>query len=139
MIEIVFIGLTTVATFFAAFSAWMSYRASDRLLSFQKNYSKNQHLMTQLISIISKLRVMKYLISNTLKISDEQFGTIEPLFIEIRLDLEKMEEAGVFDYSSCQISKVSGVCEMIDQMLSSDYYIKEVIDVLEKRIDAIFK
>ena len=100
MIEIVFVGLTTAATLFAAVSAWMSYRTSDRSLNFQKNYAKNQQLIAQLNSTVSKLRTVKYLVSNTLSISDDQFGTIEPLFNEARLELEKLEEIGVFDYSS---------------------------------------
>lgn len=138
MIEITFIGLTAAATFFAAFSAWMSYRVSDRSLSFQKNYSKNQQLITKLNSIISKLRTVKHLTSNPLKISDEQFGTIEPLFLEARLELEKLEETGVFNYRSHKISEISSLREIIDQMSPENTYITEVIQALETKIDEIF-
>jgi len=139
MIEIVFVGLTTAATLFAAVSAWMSYRTSDRSLNFQKNYAKNQQLIAQLNSTVSKLRTVKYLVSNTLSISDDQFGTIEPLFNEARLELEKLEEIGVFDYSSYRISKVTSLGEMVDQMPSENSYITEVIQALEERIAHIFK
>lgn len=139
MIEILFVGLTTAATLFAALSAWMSYRVSDNSLSFQKNYAKNQQLVTQLNSTISKLRTVKYLISNALAISDEQFGTIEPLFIEARLDLQRLEEIGAFDYSSYKISKVTSLGEAIDEMSAENTYLTEVIHALEARVACIFK
>lgn len=139
MIEILFVGLTTGATLFAALSAWMSYRVSENSLSFQKNYAKNQQLIAQLNSTVSKLRTVKHLISNTTVISDDQFGTIEPLFIEARQDLQRLEEIGAFDYSSCPISKVTNLGEMIDQMSSENTYITEVIDALEARVAYIFK
>lgn len=139
MIEILFVGLTTAATLFAALSAWMSYRVSDNSLSFQKNYAKNQQLVAQLNSTISKLRTVKYLISNALAISDEQFGTIEPLFIEARLDLQRLEEIGAFDYSSYKISKVTSLGEVIDEMSAENTYLTEVIHALEARVACIFK
>lgn len=139
MIEIFFVGLTTAATLFAALSAWMSYRVSNSALNFQKNYAKNQLLIAQLNSTISKLRTVKYLISNTMSISDDQFGTIEPLFIEVRLDLQRLEEIGAFDYSSHRISKVTSLGEMIDEISSDNTYLAEVINALEARIACIFK
>jgi hypothetical protein len=139
MIEIFFVGLTTAATLFAALSAWMSYRVSNSALNFQKNYAKNQQLIAQLNSTISKLRTVKYLISNTMSISDDQFGTIEPLFIEVRLDLQRLEEIGAFDYSSHRISKVTSLGEMIDEISSDNTYLAEVINALEARIACIFK
>ncbi|NYT75358.1 hypothetical protein HZU72_23580 [Halomonas sp. QX-2] len=139
MIEIFFVGLTTAATLFAALSAWMSYRVSNSALNFQKNYAKNQQLIAQLNSTISKLRTVKYLISNTMSISDDQVGTIEPLFIEVRLDLLRLEEIGAFDYSSHRISKVTSLGEMIDEISSENTYLAEVINALEARIACIFK
>lgn len=139
MIEIFFVGLSTAATIFAALSAWMSYRVSNNSLNFQKNYAKSKQLTDQLNSTISKLREVKYLISNTMAISDDQFRTIEPLFIEVRLELQRLEEIGVFNYSSHQISKVTSLSEMIDEMSSENTYITEVINALEAKVTDVFK
>ncbi|WP_180096367.1 hypothetical protein [Vreelandella sedimenti] len=74
-----------------------------------------------------------------MSISDDQVGTIEPLFIEVRLDLLRLEEIGAFDYSSHRISKVTSLGEMIDEISSENTYLAEVINALEARIACIFK
>jgi hypothetical protein len=50
-----------------------------------------------------------------------------------------MQEAGIFDYGSYKISRVSSLGEMVDQMSSENTYITEVILALEEKVDAVFK
>jgi hypothetical protein len=139
MIELIFIALTTIATISAAIAAWMSYLTSSRALSFQKNHTKNRHLITRLNIIISKLRTLKYLMENMPEISDDKFNSIESIFIEVKAELESLEEIGVFDYSSSKMSKISGLGEMVDHMAKSNAYLVEIIDELEEKISEVFK
>ena len=73
-----------------------------------------------------------------MEISDEQFSTIEPLFIEAKLELEKLEEIGAFNYKSHKISEISSLGEMIDKISPENTYITEVIQALKIKIDEIF-
>ena len=139
MIELIFIALTAIAAISAAIAAWMSYLTSSRSLAFQKNYAKNQHLIVRLNIIISKLRTLKYLMENTLEISDDKFNSIEPIFSEVKIELESLGEIGAFDYSSAKISKISSLCEMVDHMAKNNAYLSEVIDELELKISEVFK
>ncbi len=139
MIELISISITAIATLCAAFAAWMSYQVSKNTLEFQKKYSKNQQLIGRLNIDISKLHTLKYLISNPLSIADEKFESIEPLLIELKAELQSLEEIGVFDYATSKISKVSSLSEMVDHMAKENNYITEVIKVLEKRVDDVFK
>ena len=139
MIELTFIALTTIATISAAIAAWMSYLTSSRTLAFQKNYSKNQHLIARLNIIISKLKTLKCLMENPLEISDDKFSSIEPIFLEVKAELESLGEIGVFDYSSAKISKISSLGEMVDHMTKNNAYLSEVIDELEPKISEVFK
>jgi hypothetical protein len=138
-IEITFVVLSTATTFFAAFSAWMSFRVADRSLEFQKNYAQKQQLILQINTVISKLRTIKYLSSNISNISDEQFSSFEPLFNEIKLELEKLEIIGVFDYQSSAISKVTVDANMISFISKSNPNITNIIDSLEQETNEIFK
>ncbi|WP_152564982.1 hypothetical protein [Methylobacter sp. BBA5.1] len=139
MIELIFIALTTIATISAAIAAWMSYLTSSRALSFQKNYTKNQHLITRLNIIISKLRTLKYMMENMLEISDDKFNSIESIFLEVKAELESLGEIGVFDYSSSKISKIPSLGEMVDHMAKNNAYLFEVIDEVEQKISEVFK
>ena len=139
MIELIFIALTTIATISAAIAAWMSYLTSSRALSFQKNYAKNQHLITRLDIIISKLRTLKYMMENILEISDDKFNSIESIFLEVKAELESLGEIGVFDYSSSKISKIPSLDEMVDHMAKNNAYLFEVIDEVEQKISEVFK
>jgi len=139
MIELIFIALTTIATISAAIAAWMSYLTSSRALSFQKNYTKNQHLITRLNIIISKLRTLKYMMENILEISDDKFNSIESIFLEVKAELESLGEIGVFDYSSLKINKIPSLGEMVDHMAKNNAYLFEVIDEVEQKISEVFK
>ena len=138
-IEITFVVLSTATTFFAAFSAWMSFRVADRSLEFQKNYAQKQQLILQINTVISKLRTILYLSSNVSNISDEQFSSFEPLFNEIKLELEKLEIIGVFDYQSSAISKVTVDADMLSFISKSNPNITDIIHSLEQETNEIFK
>ncbi len=143
MIELIFIALTAIATISAAIAAWMSCLTSSRALSFQKNYTKNQHLITRLNIIISKLRTLKYMMENileiSLEISDDKFNLIESVFFEVKAELESLGEIGVFDYSSSKISKIPSLGEMVEHIAKNNAYLFEVIDEFEQKISEIFK
>lgn len=57
----------------------------------------------------------------------------------MKLELEHLEEIGVFNYSAAKISKVSSLGEMVDHMAKNNAYLTEVIEELEQKISEIFK
>lgn len=72
-------------------------------------------------------------------ISDEQFQSIEPLFSEIKADLQNLNDIGVIDFSSMKISRITSFGEMIDHMAKNNAYLSEVVDALEAALNDIFK
>ena len=77
--------------------------------------------------------------SNVSNISDEQFSSFEPLFNEIKLELEKLEIIGVFDYQSSAISKVTVDADMLSFISKSNPNITDIIHSLEQETNEIFK
>ena len=86
MIENTSLILTTGATTFAAIAAWCSYKISKNSLDFQKNYAKNQNVIHELNRIIYNAETLQILIPKPLEISDEEFESIEPLFLKLKLN-----------------------------------------------------
>lgn len=139
MTENIPVILTTIATLFAAISAWLSYRVSRNSLKFQKNYAKKQSLINELNSTINKARTIFTLMSAPLEAPDDQFALVEPLFAEFKTNLQHLSNIGVIDYRSLKIYKINSLGEMIDQMAKKNSYLTEVIDVLERKINEIFE
>lgn len=71
MIENGSLVLTALATLFAAIAAWFSYLVSRNSLRFQKSYARNQGLINNLNSVITKVRVLRTLMEDPGGISDE--------------------------------------------------------------------
>lgn len=138
MIENISLVLTTVATLSAAIAAWFSYRISKNSLNFQKNYAKNQSLVNELRSVSNKARTILSLISNPLDAPDNQFALIEPLFAELKANIQHFSNIGIIDYSSLKIKNVNSLGEMIDQMAKNNAYLTEIIEVLERKVNEIF-
>lgn len=139
MIENGSLVLTALATLFAAIAAWFSYLVSRNSLRFQKSYARNQGLINNLNSVITKVRVLRTLMEDPGGISDEQFQSIEPLFSEIKADLQNLNDIGVIDFSSMKISRITSFGEMIDHMAKNNAYLSEVVDALEAALNDIFK
>jgi len=139
MIDSFLLGISAVAALLAALSAFFSYRVSVNSLIFQKNYSKNQYSIALLNSTIYKLRMLKYSISNSLEISDEQYEINKQLFLDVQLDLQRLEELSIFDFSSYQLSKAKNLGEIIVITSSGDACITEVINAMEVKLSCIFR
>lgn len=139
MIENISLMLTAFATFCAALAAWFSYSVSKNSLDFQKSYAENQNLINNLHTTITKARVLRTLISNAGDISDDDFQSMEPLLLDIRSELQYLNNIGVIDYQSLKIYSVDGFGEMVDNVSKGNTYLSDVIEILEQKLSGIFK
>ncbi len=129
MIENTSLILTTGATTFAAIAAWCSYKISKNSLDFQKNYAKNQNVIHELNRIIYNAETLQILIPKPLEISDEEFESIEPLFLKLKLELERLSIRGIIDYKDLKISSIENKYDLVKNYSS----LEEVINTLESK------
>jgi hypothetical protein len=134
MIENTSLILTTVATIFAAIAAWCSYKVSKNSLDFQKNYAKNQNLINEINRIIYKAETLQILIPKPLDLSDDEFESIEPLLLELKSELERLNISKIVKYEALKISSV----ETMFDLAKDDSSLKEVINKLEEKKAGIF-
>lgn len=134
MIENTSLILTAAATIFAAIAAWFSYQVSKNSLDFQKNYAKNQNLINELNRIIYKAETLQILIPKPLKLSDEEFESIEPLLLELKSELQRLNMHEIVKYEDLKISSVESKFDLAKDNSS----LKEVINKLEAKKAEIF-
>jgi len=126
--EILFIGVTAVATSFAAFSAWCSYRVSRESLKFQKIIAKNQNKTIQFNNVLIKLCSLKRLQKNVLDLSDDEFSSIEGIFDEVLKQLEELSSISDFNWKLLELSKCT------DAALLNDTILNEAIQKVETHL-----
>ena len=134
MIENTSLILTTAATIFAAIAAWSSYKVSKNSLNFQKNYAKNQTLINEFNRIIYKAETLQTLITDQPELSDDKFESIEPLFLELKSELKRLNRREIVKYGDLKISSV----ESMFDLSKDDSCLKEVINKLEEKTAEIF-
>lgn len=134
MIENISLILTTAATIFAAIAAWCSYEVSKNSLDFQKNYAKNQNLINEFNRIIYKAETLQILIPKPLELSDDKFELIEPLLLELKSELERLNIRKIVKYEDLKISSVESKFDLA----RDDSSLKEIIDKLEEKKAEIF-
>ncbi len=139
MIENISVVLNTAATLFAAIAAWFSFVVSKNSLKFQKNYAKNQNLINKLNITITKARALQGWLGNITNISDSEVCSMEPLFFEIKAEVQHLGTIGELEFSSLKISSVDLFGELIDQMSKQRNCLSEVIEVLESKLNNVFK
>ena len=137
-IETISILLTTAATIFAALAAFLSYLVSKNSLKFQKSYSKNQCLIYRINLVISKIKTLRILISNPLSVSDDKFISIQPIFLEMKSELESLKELNALKYSSLKLSKIISLEELMEHISDNHSFLFDVINDLEKKINDMF-
>lgn len=126
--------LTTATTIFAAIAAWCSYNVSKNSLNFQKNYAKNQNLVTEFNRIIYNAETLQILIPKTQELSDQEFDSIESLFIKLKSELERLDKRGIIKYQELKILSVKNKYDLANNYSS----LEEVINTLESKKAEIF-
>jgi len=135
MFEITSLILTALATTAAAIAAWFSFQVARRSLDFQKNYAKNQNLISELNRAIYKIETLQILIPKPLESSDEEYDSIDPLLNELKSELERFGNKNIIDYKRLKISSVENMYDLVRNFDS----LNEVINILEKEKSKIFK
>ena len=130
--------LATVSTCAAAIAAWMSYRTSEQSLRFQKNIAQNQHHLQKLTSISTKMAVLKGLLSNVFEISDENYTSIEPFYLEIKSDLQTLAESEILKENPSSFFSASSLGEAIAQRTNYRNEINHEIGRIEKAVSDVF-
>lgn len=139
MIENIPVVLNTAATLFAAIAAWFSFVVSKNSLKFQKNYAKNQNLINKLNITITKARTLQGLLGNITNISDSDVSSMEPLFFEIKAEVQHLDTIGEIEFRSLKLSSVDRFGVLIDQMSKKRNCLSEVIEILEQKVNNVFK
>jgi len=134
MIENTSLILTTTATVFAAIAAWCSYKVSKNSLDFQKKYAKNQNLINELNRIIYTAETLQILIPKPLELSDTEFESIEPLLLDLKSGLERLDTREIIKYEDLKISSVETKFDLVRDYSS----LKELINELEEKKSETF-
>jgi len=108
--EAFLMGLPTILAFASAIAAYKSYRTSAQSLRLQKNIATGR--LPKLTSISDKMGKLKGFLNNLPGITDAQFKSIEPLYLEIKSDLQTLVESGILEEKSGFFSALSfgGAC-----------------------------
>lgn len=128
--EIIFIALTTAATIAAAIAAWFSYNVSKKSLSFQKQVAKNQSIHAQLISIQNKIMKIRLNLNDIWGVSDEDFEALEPMFSDLKKEIETLNYQVSLDENICKLLRHSEVVKLEDDEL--DQSIKAIQNTLSE-------
>jgi len=135
--EIFMTVLVTLATLAAAIAAWMSYLTSKQSFSFQKKLARNQNRLHILALTSSKLKSLKT-ITNLFEIPDEKFISLEPLFLEIKSDIQKMTKLGILKGETSIGFRALTFGEMLTQNRNYIDEINHEIGRIETAINEIF-
>ena len=135
MIETTSVILTTMAAIAAAIAALFSFQVSKRSLDFQKNYTINQQLFSELNRTIYKIETLQLLIPKPLEMSDEEYNSIDPLLTKLKSELERFGARHIIDYKSLKISSIENMFDLVRDFES----LGEALNVLENKKSNIFK
>jgi len=126
--------LTVLATSLAACSAWCSYQVSKQSLLFQKSVAKNQNIAMQFNNVLTKLCSLNRMSKNPLKQSDEQFNSLDGVFIEIVDQLEELSDISELDWT------VLGVYQCKNKLIINlnDGELDEAIAEIQKQLSALW-
>jgi hypothetical protein len=91
--EVFLMVLTAISAFASAIAAVAAWKTSVQSLRLQKNIATGR--LQKLTSISDKMGKLKGFLNNLPGINDEQFGAIEPLYLEIKSDLQTLVESGI--------------------------------------------
>ena len=116
--EIIFVALTTAATIAAAIAAWFSYSVSKKSLAFQKQVAKNQSIHAQLISIQNKIMKIRLNLNDIWGVSDEDFKDLEPMFSDVKKEIETLTYQVSLDENICELLHSSEVATLTDDALN---------------------
>ena len=136
--EIIFMGVATIAAIASALAAWMSYRTSVQSLRFQKNIAKNQIHLQKLNSATTRLNSLKDILNNIFGSSDEKFISIDPLYLEIKSDLQALEKSGILKEKPSKFFSASSLCEALTLSINCHDEINHELGWIENAINELF-
>ncbi len=135
MIENTLLVSTSIATIFAALAAWFSFKVSNNSLQFQKNYARNQSLINELNRVIYQAETLLILIPKPLEMSDSEYESLDPLLVELKSLLERLNIRSIVNYEGLKISSINNYLDLA----KDNSCLSEIIIELEKIKDGIFK
>ena len=131
-------ALAAVSSLAAAIAACMSYRTSKQSLCFQKNLARSQNYFQKLASTLTKMESLKILLDNLSEISDEQFKSIEPLYLDIKSDLQYLSESIILKGKPSSFFSASSLGEAVGQTSNHRDEINHEIGQIKKVISEMF-
>jgi len=128
-------GLVAISAFVAAIAACMSYWTSWQSLHLQKNLVKNQNLIQKLNSILTKMESFKEFLNDIPGITDEEFESMEPLYLEIKTDRHVLVESGIMEEKLSALFSASSFDEAVARPINHCDEINHEIAIIKKAIN----
>lgn len=105
--------LATIAAIASAVAAWKSYVASQGALAYQKKYTKHQADVFALRLAHTNLSRLKRILRNPLAASDEDFSSVDLIYLEIKNDLERLSENNILPTGRSAFLAASSLAELL--------------------------
>lgn len=134
-VSILIAAIAAFAALCSAIAAYNSNKVSKDALKFQKKLVKNQGLLNKLNSTMANVITLRRYWGNSPSesISDDEFRLINPLFEDIKSDLEQLNGWGRFEYPSK--NRPTKIIELDD----ANNYLSEILSRLQTEHDNVFK
>ena len=124
--------------FASAFAAWKSYRITEQSQQFQKKLAKNQNYLNKMTSILTKMESLKSLLNNIHKISDGEFKFLEPLYIDIKSELQALATSKIMKENPSSFFIASSLGEALFKATNFRDEINLEICQIERDFNEIF-
>lgn len=134
-IQIILAIMATVAAVASAAAAWKSQDSAQKSLIFQKKLSRYQDIIFLLNSTLESLWRLKKIIATPYDVSDEEFGSVDSIYNQIKVNLEKLVQLESLTQNEHSIF-FSG--EKIGKLEIALIEIDSEIKKLRKKIDEIY-
>lgn len=115
-LEIILTITTVIAAVASAIAAFLSFCVTRKAQRFQANLVINQNILNEFDRAIYKAERLHVILSwgaKSERFTDEKEDSIEPSFEQLKFDLERFGNRGLFNYHDLKISKMNTMHDLV--------------------------